>query len=234
MSSDVKPSPSASAMPSRNNSSANLEAMGKRRRPSEFMLPDGKKVLVALPEEAVALREKYAGTSGDDGPQIEVVVHGSEEHRNYLHKTRSHHESRREGFRERFGADYEEWERVAGELDSVTEQLEHIADHAHQLGHNFSKFGYSAQLRTYGGDKDTRSRSGVNSSAVSLSEESTIGEEKDAWEERRGMSTMKLFRRPVIKQYFHKGLLWRASEETTVMSFELFFDLLYGKRAIVL
>jgi len=39
---------------------------------------------------------------------------------------------------------------------------------------------------------------------------------------------MKLFQRPVVKQYFHRGLLWRASEETEVMSFELFFDLLYG------
>ncbi|KAK4214438.1 bacterial low temperature requirement A protein-domain-containing protein [Rhypophila decipiens] len=38
---------------------------------------------------------------------------------------------------------------------------------------------------------------------------------------------MKLFQRPVVKQYFHRGLLWRASEETAVMSFELFFDLLY-------
>ena len=43
-----------------------------------------------------------------------------------------------------------------------------------------------------------------------------------------GTDTMKLFQRPVVKQYFHRGLLWRASEETEVMSFELFFDLLYG------
>lgn len=30
-----------------------------------------------------------------------------------------------------------------------------------------------------------------------------------------------------MRQYFHKGLLWRASENTDVASFELFVDLLY-------
>jgi hypothetical protein len=32
---------------------------------------------------------------------------------------------------------------------------------------------------------------------------------------------------PTVRQYFHKGLLWRASETTEVASFELFVDLLY-------
>ena len=30
-----------------------------------------------------------------------------------------------------------------------------------------------------------------------------------------------------MRQYFHKGLLWRASESAEVASFELFIDLLY-------
>lgn len=30
-----------------------------------------------------------------------------------------------------------------------------------------------------------------------------------------------------MRQYFHKGLLWRASQSTEVASFELFVDLLY-------
>ena len=38
---------------------------------------------------------------------------------------------------------------------------------------------------------------------------------------------IKFYRRPVIRQYFHKGLLWRASEVEEVASFELFVDLLY-------
>lgn len=40
---------------------------------------------------------------------------------------------------------------------------------------------------------------------------------------------IKLFKRPVIRQWFHQGLLWRASTQTEVMAVELFFDLLYGK-----
>lgn len=32
---------------------------------------------------------------------------------------------------------------------------------------------------------------------------------------------------PIVRQYFHKGLLWRASGTTEVASFELFVDLLY-------
>lgn len=38
---------------------------------------------------------------------------------------------------------------------------------------------------------------------------------------------MKFWKRPVVRQYFHKGLLWRASEVEEVASFELFVDLLY-------
>ena len=32
---------------------------------------------------------------------------------------------------------------------------------------------------------------------------------------------------PVVRQYMHKGLLWRASASEEVASFELFVDLLY-------
>ncbi len=38
---------------------------------------------------------------------------------------------------------------------------------------------------------------------------------------------MRFWKRPVVRQYFHKGLLWRASETEEVASFELFVDLLY-------
>lgn len=45
---------------------------------------------------------------------------------------------------------------------------------------------------------------------------------------------MKFWKKPVVRQYFHKGLLWRASDIEEVASFELFVDLLYvGIIAIV-
>ena len=51
------------------------------------------------------------------------------------------------------------------------------------------------------------------------------GPEKD--EERRRGESMKFWKKPVIRQYFHKGLIWRASGTEEVASFELFVDLLY-------
>lgn len=44
----------------------------------------------------------------------------------------------------------------------------------------------------------------------------------------KGFATpLKLFKTPVIRQYFHNGILWRASGAQEVQSFELFVDLLY-------
>jgi hypothetical protein len=51
------------------------------------------------------------------------------------------------------------------------------------------------------------------------------GQEKH--EERRRGDSMKFWKKPVVRQYFHKGLIWRASETEEVASFELFVDLLY-------
>lgn len=38
---------------------------------------------------------------------------------------------------------------------------------------------------------------------------------------------LKFWKRPVVRQYFHKGLLWRSKASGEVKSFELFIDLLY-------
>jgi low temperature requirement protein LtrA len=38
---------------------------------------------------------------------------------------------------------------------------------------------------------------------------------------------MMFYKKPVIRQYFHKGLLWRAQESQEVASYELFCDLFY-------
>ena len=37
----------------------------------------------------------------------------------------------------------------------------------------------------------------------------------------------RLWKRPAIRQYYHKGLIWRASTDTEVGAIELFVDLLY-------
>ena len=225
-----------------------------RRRPQEFLLPDGRRILVALPDDADALRRKYAsvapGGLGADpaAVQVEVVLHGSDEHRAYLEESRTHHERRRAELRDRHGAAFDEWEDVHAQLDGVAAQLERLADTASMLGANFSKFGYDARLRTYdagendgngspgeGGEGGASTPSGLatpkRKSSTPLDRSLSEGgmSTMSDWEDRHGGETIKLFKRPVVKQYFHKGLLWRASGETEVMCFELFFDLLYGE-----
>ncbi|KAH8888224.1 hypothetical protein GQ53DRAFT_654364 [Thozetella sp. PMI_491] len=196
-----------------------------RRRRSEFLLPDGTKVLVAPPEEAEALRSKYAAPAvanpaEAESLQVSVVVHGSEEHQDALRKTQSHHVARRDALRNKFGAAFvDEWEAVSAELGHVTSQLERLTDHSRSLNANFSRFGFDARLRTY----ENEDENGTASSSSSIIDSGSSFD----WNERRGGTTLKLFKKPVIKQYFHRGLLWRSSTSAEVMSFELFFDLLY-------
>lgn len=235
-----------STPPTRTGSATSAGRRG-RRRPTEFRLPDGRKILVALPEEVEALRSKYASANADpdSGPQIEVVVHGSAEHQEVLRQAQRLHAARHEELRRRYGADFDEWARTAQELDSVTAQLERLADRSAQLHANFGKFGFSAQLRTYGDDEEGSGGRSRHGSAMGPDSTSLYGgdggDEGDGQDgdgesggpvdcgEKGRAEPMKLFRRPVVKQYFHRGLLWRASEQTEVMCFELFFDLLYGK-----
>jgi low temperature requirement protein LtrA len=65
--------------------------------------------------------------------------------------------------------------------------------------------------------------SGEQSETTSLSDH----KHRDYEAERNQGEFMKFYRNPVIRQYRHKGLLWRASETAEVSSYELFFDLLY-------
>ncbi|UKZ59020.1 uncharacterized protein TrAtP1_000340 [Trichoderma atroviride] len=189
---------------------------GRRRRPQEMLLPDGKKIIVTLPEDLEDVRRKYP-RGGDI--QVEVVVHGSVEHSQYLRQSRDHHEERRQLLREQHGPAFEEWEDVQSQLSSVTAELERLENQASGLYGNFSKFGYDAAIRTYS-DEDPPTAS----SHASISEK--VGEQRNQDGDRHGETT-KLFKRPVIRQWFHQGLMWRASEQTEVMAIELFLDLVY-------
>lgn len=265
----------------------------RRRQPTEFLLPDGRKVLVALPEEAETLRRKFSNSSSPSDKQIEVVIHGSAEHRRFLYQTKAHHENRASELREKLKIHHDEslggvhvldeWEglkRVIGEIGRHIGRVDSLSGESGKgvngLKTNFSKFGYDAQLRTYGEDEEDEEDwedygvgngtgvGGYDSSMTTTVTPTPAGtvtdggggkdgsgytfggsggggngngngtvsgtgsSDGDDYEDYGGYYTMKLFQRPVVKQYFHRGLLWRASEATEVMSFELFFDLLYG------
>ncbi|PTB67359.1 hypothetical protein BBK36DRAFT_1140011 [Trichoderma citrinoviride] len=199
-----------------------LAVQGRRRQPQELLLADGKRIIVTLPEDLEDVRRKYLN---DDDAQVEVVVHGSLKHSQYLRQSRDHHEQRRQLLREQHGPAFDEWELVHSQLSSVNTELERLENQASGLYGNFSKFGYDAAVRTYS-DEDPP----VASSHTSISDKARGQQGQEG--ERHG-GTTKLFKRPVVRQWFHQGVLWRASEQTEVMAIELFLDLVYVTAAPV-
>jgi hypothetical protein len=191
----------------------------KSRRLRSFALPDGREVHIALsPEEALSLRQRLNLIKKDES--FDLVINGSPEHLEALRRAHSHHEQRRQDLRERHGEMYDEFERVREELDALSVDLHMLSDHAVSLDANFSKYGYDAHLRTYDDPAE--------SSASSVHGHDGNDHETRDWEaERRSGKIFKLYKRPVVRQYFHRGLLWRASHTAQVATFELFLDLLY-------
>ncbi|KAF7939506.1 hypothetical protein EAE99_001311 [Botrytis elliptica] len=185
-----------------------------------FMLPNGRKVHIApSPEEADLLR-RHLSTIEKDQP-FDLVINGSPEHLDALRTAHSHHESKRRALKDKHGDAYDEFENVKLELDVLGSELHMLTDHSVALDANFSKYGYSAHLRTYDDGSEHTSR-------ASSSYHGPDDHEKKDWaaEKRKGR-IMKLYKKPTVRQYFHRGLLWRASGTTEVASFELFVDLLY-------
>ncbi|RFU32656.1 hypothetical protein B7463_g3676, partial [Scytalidium lignicola] len=194
-----------------------LQHRGRRLR--NFLLPNGREVHIALsPEEAQSLRQRLAVVRPDQ--DFDLVISGSPEHLEALRKAHSHHEGRREELRQQHGTTFDEFEHVRSQLDVLGSELHMLTDHAVSLDANFSKYGYAAHLRTYDDDEST-----PGSSASSLH---GSNHEKRDWEaERRNARVMKIYKKPTVRQYFHKGLIWRSQELNEVQSFELFVDLLY-------
>lgn len=153
--------------------------------------------------------------SGDQ--DFDLYIHGSPEHVEALREVHGHHERVRDELRQKYGDAYDDFEKVRLELDVISAELHAITDHGVALDANFSKYGYSAHLRTR-----TEPKSSASSTITDASSD------KHGWEaEKQNGLMIPFYRRPVVRQYFHKGLLWRAPESEEVASFELFVDLLY-------
>ena len=162
----------------------------RARRLRNFVLPSGRKVHIALsPEEAETLRRRLTTINKDE--PFDLVISGSPEHIDALRRAHSHHEERREALRRKHGDAFDEFENVRAELDTLGSELHMLTDHAVQLDANFSKFGYSAHLRTY----DDHSP-GTTSSASSISGFHDPDHEKKDWEaERRNGRIMKVYKK---------------------------------------
>ena len=204
---------------------------GKRLR--QFIRPDGRRIhIAATPEDHERMRRTLSTSEPDDG--FDLYIHGSAEHVRLpcpqpgvipnlsqleaIRELHSHHENERDRLREEHTEVYEEFEKVRAELDALNTELHMLTEHGVALDANFSKFGYSAHLRTRDADSSNDSLSGDHSFSHSSHD----------WDaERRQGEVIRFWKTPVIRQYFHKGLLWRSSNSEEVGSYELFIDLLY-------
>ncbi|KAF2660174.1 hypothetical protein K491DRAFT_589607 [Lophiostoma macrostomum CBS 122681] len=195
-----------------------LHHTGKRLR--QFLRPDGRKVHVAgSPDEADLLRKTLSSTEKPD--EFDLVINGSPEHIEALRHTHAHHEDKYNQVKEEHGDIVLEFEQVIRELDALSAELHFVSDHAVQLDANFSKYGYSAHLRT-------KEDSPEGSRSPSLHGDGSSLFNKEQWaSERKLGETMRFWQKPIVRQYFHKGLLWRAREAQEVASYELFIDLFY-------
>jgi hypothetical protein len=183
-----------------------------------FSLPDGREVHVApSPESLQSLQKRLKAIRKDE--HFDLVISGSPEHLEALRKAHSHQEERRETLRRHYADVYDEIENIKEHLDKLSIDIHMLsAEHVVSLDANFSKYGYSAHLRAY--DEPTES------SRSSFHDESE--HESRDWEaERSNRRVFKLYQKPVVRQYFHRGLLWRASKTAHPATFELFVDLLY-------
>ncbi|RYN20823.1 hypothetical protein AA0115_g10037 [Alternaria tenuissima] len=189
---------------------------GKRLR--HFLRPDGRKVHIASsPDEANHMRRKLS--TAEEKEDFDLVVHGSPEHIEALRHTHAHHTEHRRRLHQDHGDLAQEFERVIRDLDALSTELHMLTSHAVQLDANFSKYGYSAHLRT---KEDFNTADPTDSSASSFSFD------KETWHaDRHHGASIRLYQKPIVRQYFHKGLLWRAKEAQEVASYELFIDLFY-------
>ena len=179
--------------------------------------PDGRKIHIAhTPEEDVKLR-KQLSQQGVPPEEFDVVISGSPEHLAVVRELHAHHSARRDTLRDIHGDVFHEFERVRGDLDHLSHELNQLTHHGVEMDANFSKFGYTARIRTKDDDSGSSTPKSTTGSDHTLLDK----------EQSRITDGLKFFKRPLIRQYFHKGLLWRSARSGEVGTFELFADLLY-------
>ncbi|KAF2721882.1 hypothetical protein K431DRAFT_65128 [Polychaeton citri CBS 116435] len=198
-----------------------------RERMRHFLHPDGRSIHVASsPEEAASLRTRLEQESHHEDRPFDVHISGTTEHLQALRECHSHHEGRRQSLRQRHGEIYEQFASVQSELEQLQYELERVTSHGVSLDAHFSRFGYNARIRTYDDEDAAPPHSGATTPS-SERKSSSGGRGGESSAEHGYVTPLKLFKTPTVRQYFHKGILWRASGTEEVQSFELFIDLLY-------
>lgn len=121
---------------------------------------------------------------------FDLVISGSPEHLEALRQAHSHHESKRDALKAKHGEAYDEFENVKAELDALGSELHMLTDHSVALDANFSKYGYSAHLRTY----DDGSAPGSSASSINGFHDPDH-EKKDWGKEKKNGKIMKIYRK---------------------------------------
>ena len=169
---------------------------------------DGRRVYIASnPVEADELRH----TLSKHDLNAELVLHGSDEHLTALREIHSFHLGRHAAFQEQHGEHFTELERAIRDMDAVQEQLHALEKRVVQLDAAAEKYGYDSHVRLH--------EPGEHHPAS--------GQSRNVEQERRNAKSMSFYNKPVLRQYYHKGLLWRANEIHQAGSYELFVDLVY-------
>jgi hypothetical protein len=200
--------------------------LNARARLRHFLHPSGTRVHIAdSPVEADQLHRQLSNqlsnknnnTNNQSSPlePFSVYISGSPEHLSAVRESQSHHQARETQLRKSHGEVWDQFAEVQSELDQLSRELGRVTEKGVSLdlkGH-FGRFGYSATIKSYddGGD-------GESSPGAGLLVEGDGDDEAPP---------LRVFKVPVVRQYFHKGILWRASGCKEVSSFELFVDLLY-------
>ncbi|KPI36647.1 uncharacterized protein AB675_9994 [Cyphellophora attinorum] len=167
--------------------------------------------VVKTPDELERKRLELSATFSQE--QFDVVLHGSPDHIDAIRGLHAQSEAERDALHRDHAEVAKQFENVRDQLELLDNELHMLTDHSVALDASFDKFGYSAHLRTT--DKDS-------GDTASLSSSNQEEKHKD-----RSTDPLKFFKRPQVRQYFHKGLLWRSSRHGEVESFELFVDLVY-------
>jgi hypothetical protein len=167
-----------------------------------------------------------------------------------LREAHEHHRRRADELREKHPDITAVFDSILNELDVVSKELHKITSKPVELQANFSRFGYSGNIRThhksndghdddadadYENEKEISSPRGDDMDLVDGALASGIQlRKKDVGTGagagnlcNRKSTTLKIYKKPVLRQYFHKGLLYRAQVAEEVASCELFVDLLY-------
>ncbi|KAL9057936.1 MAG: hypothetical protein Q9162_002063 [Coniocarpon cinnabarinum] len=198
-------------------------------RLSHLVHPDGRRYHIAQdPAEAESLRRTLPR---DDG--IEICVHGSDEHMEALRCIYSDHNERRCGLQEQYGDMFLQAEGALLEMEALSEELRRVTDRPIQFSTALNRYGYSVNVRAREKDLGSTGTSlnNIPSDSTSMSSCSIQSSNQQLLDEFHALKfqgeAMRVWRRPILRQYFHKGLLWRAQEEEQTASYELFLDLIY-------